>query len=64
MAELAPARTASNSKVRLGAPAVEPVDPVRGQSLVITAVLGGIIDLLLGAMLVHVGLNKPMVFIR
>ena len=51
VAELALARTASNSEVRMGTPAVEPVDPVRGLGLVTAAALGGVVGLLLGVML-------------
>ncbi|MFM7584965.1 MAG: hypothetical protein ACKO9F_19875 [Caldilinea sp.] len=49
VAELA--RTASNSEVRFGAPAVEPVAPVRGPSLVMSTALGGLVGLLAGGML-------------
>ncbi|MFM7175485.1 MAG: hypothetical protein ACKO4U_20875 [Caldilinea sp.] len=51
VAELALARTASNSEVRFGAPAVEPVAPVRGPSLVMSTALGGLVGLLAGGML-------------
>ena len=49
--ELNLARTAANSEVRLGAPAVTPVEPVRGQSLVTATALGGMMGLLLGVAL-------------
>ena len=52
--ELNLARTAANSEVRLGAPAVAPVNPVRGQSLVMAAALGGVVGLLSGVMLAFV----------
>jgi len=51
VAELALARTASNSEVRFGAPAIEPVDPVRGQSLALSTALGGMVGLIAGVML-------------
>ncbi|MCB0070749.1 MAG: hypothetical protein KDE20_04790 [Caldilineaceae bacterium] len=41
-------RTASNSEVRMGAPATPPNNPVEGQSPIMAAAIGGILGLLFG----------------
>ena len=41
-------RTASNSEVRMGAPATPPNNPVEGQSPIMAAAIGGVLGLLFG----------------
>ena len=47
-AELDLAQSATNSEVRLAAPAVEPIEPIQGPSLLMSIPIAGIVGLMLG----------------
>jgi len=51
-AELQLSSTATNSEVRLAAPGVEPIDPVKGLGLITTTALAGIVGLMLAVFVV------------